>query len=92
MPSLTSVVLVKKSAFQYKNDIHTKSISSITPSPLDITPALDKYLHYSSFLQKQYNSHQSSSHSFFQIPFTNNHLLFTTLPISHFKSSFYCIQ
>ncbi|KAK8814715.1 hypothetical protein WA556_006754, partial [Blastocystis sp. ATCC 50177/Nand II] len=33
MPSLTSVVLVKKSAFQYKNDIHTKNI----------TPALDKY-------------------------------------------------
>ena len=44
MPSLTSVALDKRHAFKCKRTIHTKSISSSSPSFLDITPALQQYL------------------------------------------------
>ena len=47
MPSLTTVILIKGIAFREKKTIHTKSSSSPTPSFLDITPALQKYLKYS---------------------------------------------
>ena len=44
MPSLTTVSLNKKCAFKCKRTIHTKSVSSFSPSFLDITPALQQYL------------------------------------------------
>ena len=44
MPSLTTVTLDKSRAFKYKKTIHTKSSSSFSPSCLDITPALERYL------------------------------------------------
>ena len=44
MPSLTAVTFFEGFAFQYKKTLHTKSPSSPSPSFLDITPALQKYL------------------------------------------------
>ena len=44
MPSLTTVALDKSNAFKHKKTVHTKSISSSSPSFLDITPALQQYL------------------------------------------------
>ena len=44
MPSLTTVTLNKENAFDYKKTVHTKSLSSSSPSFLDITPALQQYL------------------------------------------------
>ena len=46
MPSLTTVTLNKENAFDYKKTVHTKSLSSSSPSFLDITPALQQYLKY----------------------------------------------
>ena len=46
MPSLTTVTLDREYAFKCKKTIHTKSSSSSSPSLLDITPALQKYLKY----------------------------------------------
>ena len=46
MPSLTTVSLDKKYAFQFKKTVHTKSPSSSPPSSLDITPALQQYLSF----------------------------------------------
>ena len=58
MPSLTTVTLDKKNAFRKKKIVHTKSSSSISPSFLDITPALSDYLSFPlSF------THKSKQHS-----------------------------
>ena len=46
MPSLTTVALNKYVAFHYKKTVHTKSPSPSSPSFLDITPALQKYLFF----------------------------------------------
>ena len=46
MPSLTTVTLTKGRAFKYKKTVHTKSLSSSSPSFLDITPALQQYLQF----------------------------------------------
>ena len=46
MPSLTTVRLVKEYAFKFKKTIHTRSSSSSSPSFLDITYALQKYLQF----------------------------------------------
>ena len=46
MPSLTTVTLDMLFAFWYKKTVHTKSFSFSSPSFLDITPALQKYLKY----------------------------------------------
>ena len=46
MPSLTTVTLNKENAFDYKKTVHTKSLSSSSPSFLDITPALQQYLSF----------------------------------------------
>ena len=46
MPSLTTVSFYKKNAFRKKKIVHTKSPSSISPSFLDITPALSHYLSF----------------------------------------------
>ena len=46
MPSLTTVSLDKKYAFQFKKTVHTKCPSSSSPSSLDITPALQQYLSF----------------------------------------------
>ena len=44
MPSLTTVTLNKYYAFQCKKTVHTKSISFSSPSFLDISPVLKRYL------------------------------------------------
>ena len=46
MPSLTTVTLDKNYTFKYKKTVHTKSLSSSSPSFLDITPALRQYLKF----------------------------------------------
>ena len=47
MPSLTTVTLDKEYAFKCQKTIHTNSVSSFSPSFLDITPALQHYLSFS---------------------------------------------
>ena len=48
MPSLTTVTLRKSIVFRKKKTLHTRSSSSSSPSFLDITPALKKYIPSSS--------------------------------------------
>ena len=55
MPSLTTVTLLKGIAFKEKRTINTKSSSSSSPSFLDITPALQRYLSFP--LSFTYNLH-----------------------------------
>ena len=55
MPFLTTVTLNKGIAFKYKKTIHTKSSFSSSPSFLDITPALERYLRF--IVSFTYNLH-----------------------------------
>ena len=73
MPSLTTVTLDRDLTF-LKKTIHTKSTSSFSPSCLDITPALERYL--------------SEENHFPNLPyFPHFPLSFTTLLIHLFQNN-----
>ena len=81
IPSLTTVALDKSNAFKHKKTVHTKSISSSSPSFLDITPALQQYLSsllsftHSPFSQSERLATITSPHWWFALP---NTVLFST--------------
>ena len=62
MPSLTTVTLTKGWAFYYKKNTHTKSISPSSPSFLDITSALSRYLFSLSFTPYSSIPHSQTNH------------------------------
>ena len=60
IPSLTTVTL-DRYAFYFKKTLHTKSPSPSSPSFLDITPALSRYLFPLSFTPYSSNPHSQTN-------------------------------
>lgn len=80
MPSLTTVTLSKRLAFLKKKTVHTKSPSPSSPSFLDITPALQRYLSFPlSFKHKSSHVHHQL------IQYNTNYIP----PSSHIPPSFH---
>ena len=63
MPSLTTVTLDKKYAFQHKKTVHNKSRAPSSPSFLDIAPALQRYLFFSPSFTHHLITCSSATHS-----------------------------
>ena len=96
MPSLTNVTLDTRYAFKSWKNMTTNSSSSSSPSFLDITSALQKYLPSSSSVSYPHSSHSTSlpkriigliMHDELQNPHSQKHhkrywLVQNTLPIS----------
>ena len=88
MPSLTTVTLSKEYVFQWKRNIHTKSVSPSPPSFLDITPALQEYLssplsftHHYTYIHSNSLFHKESPSSINDSTSTTNTNTTTTSPI-----------